>query len=1168
MIEAKELRKIYKTKKGVIVRALDGVSVKLPDTGMVFILGKSGSGKSTLLNVLGGLDSFDSGEIIIKGTSAKDFKQSHYDSYRNTYIGFIFQEYNILEELTVGANIALAIELQGRRATDEEVNGILREVDLDGYGQRKPNELSGGQKQRVAIARALVKKPEIIMADEPTGALDSLTGRQVFDTLKKLSHDKLVLIVSHDREFSEQYADRIIELKDGVIISDVENVGGVSARSEECDDSIVYGENEIFVKAGYTITEEDRLAINEYLSALGSGAAIKLGSGKRRFSSKDFKPTDEAKIKSDKQGNFKLIKSKLSLKNAFKLGSSALKYKKIRLVITIFLSLISFTLFGLADTIAAYDNVRTATNSIFDTGVGYSSYIKSIKHTSGDYSYWNDYSNFLDLNDINVIREKTGDNVVGVFKKDVQLSFSHHLGTEDVDGFDPNTLFSESFSGLTVIDDNVISENGFELLGASRLPEAGKNEILITKYVYEHFKTVGYIGQSNEGRYEKKIENYDDLIGESLNLDVAYNETNNFKIVGIVDTHFDYSRYEEVAANDAEHNLNFIEIMSLLNELEGVKNYSFASVGFVNSSFMERLIEDLRGKPENTSGYGNLQIYIVKDDSINEEWELWGDERENVINSYWFEYLNKLEYVKEDVAWVTGSPLEALEDNQIIVSRFLLYELISTAEKQPSALHDPEQLVGFEKTLWEKWKSDEWNVNNPTLFSITNNPAHYAAWKYATDPENFETVKSRSIERMQEYGYTETDIEFMLSDNAQLYDFFVGNFTLDIPDSYVKAYVDQLILTYGLSDMIMSEALKDILITSIEYDGEVYFSFNRDMLNFDFQLSQYLDSIILENYIFANFADAENYFEYRNSLVSDGREYSRDFYTITDLYRNYILQEGKTGESYVSIATESYENFAAKELAKVYNALPSENKLLIVSNSFTTGKVDLIKNIEIVGVLNEDGPKITNAIIVSDNLMNNMFGANLGGVYSYAVGVMPESKSEIRDIVSFTDKYVSDSGTVRYRLKNNVTDQLSIVDEVLDVLGKVFLYVGLGFALFASLMLANFISTSVAYKKQDIGILRAIGSRSADVFRIFFAESFIIAMINYVLSAIGTFTVTMFINSALRDEAGLLITFLNFGIRQVGLLFLVSIAVALVATFLPVKKIASMKPIDAIKNRK
>ena len=211
MLETRNLSKKYKPKKGVAVEALKAVSLKFPEKGMVFLLGKSGSGKSTLLNLLGGLDKYDGGEIIINGVSSKDFKQKHFDSYRNTYLGFIFQEYNILEEFSVGANIAMAIELQGRKASDEEINKILDEVDLTGYGNRKPNELSGGQKQRVAIARALVKNPKIIMADEPTGALDSATGRQVLDTLRKLSKDKLVIVVSHDREFAYKYADRIIE---------------------------------------------------------------------------------------------------------------------------------------------------------------------------------------------------------------------------------------------------------------------------------------------------------------------------------------------------------------------------------------------------------------------------------------------------------------------------------------------------------------------------------------------------------------------------------------------------------------------------------------------------------------------------------------------------------------------------------------------------------------------------------------------------------------------------------------------------------------------------------------------------------------------------------------------------------------------------------------------
>ena len=204
MLEIINLKKTYKTKQGVKTHALNGVSLKFPETGLVFLLGKSGSGKSTLLNICGGLDSPTEGEIIIKERSSKAFSQTDFDSYRNTFVGFIFQEYNILYEFSVEDNIALALELQGKPKDINAINSLLAEVDLEGLGKRKPNTLSGGQRQRIAIARALIKSPEIIMADEPTGALDSTTGKQVFDTLKKLSKDKLIIVVSHDRDFAEQ----------------------------------------------------------------------------------------------------------------------------------------------------------------------------------------------------------------------------------------------------------------------------------------------------------------------------------------------------------------------------------------------------------------------------------------------------------------------------------------------------------------------------------------------------------------------------------------------------------------------------------------------------------------------------------------------------------------------------------------------------------------------------------------------------------------------------------------------------------------------------------------------------------------------------------------------------------------------------------------------------
>lgn len=219
-IVVEKLEKIYKGKKGADVRALKGISFNLPDTGMVFILGKSGCGKSTLLNILGGLDGFDGGDVKVDGRSIKGYKAKDLDGYRNDYVGFVFQENNLLEKESVRRNVGLALDLQSLKDKDGTVDGVLESVGLKEFADRKCNCLSGGQKQRVAIARALVKQPKLLLCDEPTGALDSETGEDIFNLLKELSRERLVVVVSHDRESAEKYGDRVIELKDGEIVSD------------------------------------------------------------------------------------------------------------------------------------------------------------------------------------------------------------------------------------------------------------------------------------------------------------------------------------------------------------------------------------------------------------------------------------------------------------------------------------------------------------------------------------------------------------------------------------------------------------------------------------------------------------------------------------------------------------------------------------------------------------------------------------------------------------------------------------------------------------------------------------------------------------------------------------------------------------------------------------
>ena len=916
MLETRELVKIYKPKKGVPVVALDKVSLKFPEKGMVFLLGKSGSGKSTLLNVLGGLDVYNDGEVIIKGVSSKDFKQKHFDSYRNTYVGFIFQEYNVLDDFSVGANIALAIELQNRKASDEEVNRILKEVDLEGFGNRKPNELSGGQKQRVAIARALVKNPQIIMADEPTGALDSNTGKAIFDTLKKLSGEKLVIVVSHDREFAEQYADRIIELSDGRVISDVECD---NANTDTADEPITFSGNTISLLGGYHITEEDRLAINRYIDELkGENLDITISAKKSVF--KRFVDTDISKIKSQDGSTFKLIKSKLPLKNAFKIGASSLGHKKIRLVITILLSCIAFGLFGLADTFGAYNHIKTCTNSLVDTEVRYVATAKSKKVGEGVNAYWRDFGYFLSDSDLEEIEKNTSVKMHGVYvPTSSDLSFESNIDSSVKLTETDFEIYSPRFTGFAEISDSVIKDMGFKLL-AGELPNGKKDEIAISEYIFEVFKKGKYTDMTIDSKSGKlvyqDIRDYKDIIGKTIMIN-----NKKFTVTAVIDTNFNLSRYEDLITekeyqSDADQLVDYV----LFSEFDFALRYSYSSIIMTGEGYVEKLIAERPAIASITEGYLSFYGDVFGVDS---------------------QYMAKLGDIKKDykIIWVNGEKAN-LGEKEIVVTADVLYD----------------------------------------------------------------------------------------------------------------------------------------------YSG-----------------------------VFSEYTDENGKIDYATCLKDKGNTIS------------------------------AWEN--------VFDGSIDEN-----TDGWT-----------IVGVIDNQSEEINiSSTVVSSDSKFEQYTDGSDNYYEYCVGAMPKGKDNINTLVSYCYREDND---IRYQIQNSVTYELDMVNEFLQEFSVIFLYVGLGFAAFAALMLANFIGTSISYKKQEIGILRAIGSRSNDVFRIFFAESFIIAMINFVLSAAGVFVVTSLINYIVRNEIGILITVLTFDLRQIVLLLAVSIAVAFIASFLPVKRIASKKPIDAIRDR-
>jgi len=653
MLEIKNLTKVYKTKGGVDVKALNDVSTVFPETGMVFLLGKSGSGKSTLLNVCGGLDSPTSGEIIVKGKSSKNFTQSDFDSYRNTFVGFIFQEYNILNEFTVEENIALALELQGKSKDKEAINELLDKVDLKGYGNRKPNTLSGGQKQRIAIARALIKSPEIIMADEPTGALDSATGKQVFETLKKLSKDTLVMVVSHDREFAETYADRIIELKDGKIISDVTKT---SEKEEKLSSNVSVVGNTLCIKNGSKLTDNDFSSIKSFLSTTDNDVIIskseedikkikKITKINDKGEKEVFKDTIDSNIelKNYKKEDSKFIKSKLPLRHAFKIGVSSLKNKPIRLLFTIGLCASAFVMFGILSTMTFYNSDATFIETLKNSNYDLIQMSKEYEINETNYEYGEEIFSY----------STTGE---GTFNDEELKKYVNQFGNQVFGGVTIYSSFSvqSSPSKYWLNKINTIAYlNEANSLHSTINGSYPKNddEIVISSYTANViFNNKIYDNENNKLVDLKKPE---DVIGKKINIDGQ-----TYKVTGIFDSGIVDPKYD-VIANGTDYSEELI--VDFQEELEkGLHLIAFGTKDKIEQ------ISDNYYSPWTNGDFSGKTISAVAKQEGEYKFTDWS-------NALYSGYSNAN---KEDVIQIKD--FEQLKNNEVVVSRNLFAETIMT----------------------------------------------------------------------------------------------------------------------------------------------------------------------------------------------------------------------------------------------------------------------------------------------------------------------------------------------------------------------------------------------------------------------------------------------------------------------------------------------------------
>lgn len=1085
MINLIDLKKTYKPKKGAIVKALDGINLSIGNSGLVFILGKSGSGKSTLLNLLGGLDKYDSGDIVIKGRSTTEFSQSNFDSYRNTLVGFIFQEYNLMDEFSVGANIGLAIELQGRKASSDEINSILKEVDLEGFGNRKTNELSGGQKQRVAIARALVKYPDVILADEPTGALDSNTSLQIFDILKRLSKSKLVLVVSHDREFAETYGDRVIELADGKVISDITKV---SKRSNYDIDKLTYQkDNEFVVPSKYELTKEDLLLINNYLQSHNKlQIAVKTNNSINEEAY--FEETKQTAFEENVEDTLKMVKSKLPLRKAFKMGASGLGHKKVRLIFTILLSMVAFALFGIADTFASYNKYTSYTDSIYDNQVEDLVFLKKEEKLIEDsnYSYISVTELTFDNNDIIKLTDLSNVNLYGVYSDGVGYDSGYRYDENlysDPYGLFTDIYYTATITGLFEIDNAFITENNFILHGS--LPK-NNNEIVIPLFVYEHFKDFGFIpndlSNSNENN-KKSINNYEDLINKEIKLNNYSTEPEVFKITGILDTKFDFAPYQKLKT--VGYNMDN-KTYALRNEFKNKMNYSYHNLGFVNKGYVEQKMLNKKGIRFERE---NLEIKMDKNYPISQRGVLTLED--SGVDAYFFD-----------------TNQNKLNENQIIING---YDYLS--------------------------RLDDLSVK------ITNMPNYRDAFYQEVDTlfynDVMEYVKS-NYQYAVNKGYAIGYDPILEEDN---YNLEIENLTDEMRwgPSYEKP----------LSFLKAGKEIENDVYKKVTLADVAFYEYDDHPVSI---IHQYKNELAFK-YAALNYLEA----------VSNGFLEQVDIYDVENITERRIVEE------YSSYLTYGQKTFTEDSTGDVFEGFNDVLERLLenfysiegMSTFFDhDGKVHL-DNVEIVGITFDD----TNSYLIVSDESYSVFEdiVYIQNPYKFLIGIMPNDKNKIANLVNIN--YTAFDKNVYYRLSNEITPFLEMANDIVESTAKIFLYIGLGFALFSALMLSNFIATSVTRKKREIGILRALGARGNDVFEIFLIESLIIGVINFIIAVIATiFTVTI-INTTLRVDMGLKLTIFSFGIRQVILLLLVSLFVAVVASFLPVYKIARKKPVDAISNK-
>lgn len=1136
MLQIKNISKTYKT-GNFIQKALDEVSLNLRDNEFVAILGPSGSGKTTLLNIIGGLDKYDSGDLIINGISTKDYKDKQWDTYRNHTIGFIFQSYNLIPHQTILSNVELALTIAGTSKKEKTKLALdaLEKVGLKEQAHKKPNQLSGGQMQRVAIARALVNNPSIVLADEPTGALDTKTSIQVMDLLKEVAKDRLVVMVTHNPELAKEYANRIVNLKDGVIVNDSNLYSGHESGLESDTNpgtnpgsnlpgtnlpgtnlppahmsfltALSLSFNNLLSKKGRTILT----AFAGSIGIIGISLILALSTGFQNYIDKiqdDTMSSYPLTIQSETTNVFTAL-LQTHVPNDKEEADDGLVHEQLMIS-------------SMMDSVGSND-LKSFISYLNDNEDLYKDDVKKISYA---YSitpriYTKDITDtIVQLNPSTLMSSIYSDSAASLLSS---MSASNAMGIfveSDKETLESNTnliqgRYPDKYNEIMLVlkDKDKIPDLLVYSLGLrdNKVLNQLVNDIMTNHEsdIKDEAKTFTYdelinrqlklINTSDLYKYNSKYDTYEDMSNDKEYLEDVYNKSEDLTITGVA------------YCNDNSSLSGIIYYDSLVNHVIDLAKDS----DIVNKQLKNPDTDVFSGnkfdEDKEKSGLNFNDMVSIDQDKLKNAFKFNLDTSDIKDTDYASIILKNSNDIKETITATTDSFVEVINNT---------YKSFGT-----TLIDSYNKMFTQTITIATSCPNDNYlNLADPSMGCIFNEGDDYVeinGYKYA--PNNY---ISTSYVYYGEYSPLDPSIKTT--------DFFINSF--DSNDDFNNG-IDTI--CQNLKDKTYINLIKED-VKNIAYEMfRTYFDEVRKNENFDsttnlIKVDYLVDIDIVENTVLTN-----------NASSIYGQAYNSAKELINKLAAKGIasaVQESTTPLIKVFEGMDKAIAFDTQAFSSAFNFDMDEDELSrLMSSMLTSSSASYKNNLINLGYQDKEEP-------TSISFYFNDF----------------ESKDNFLNFIDTYNKSVNEEKEISY------TDMTGLLMSSVSTIINAVTYVLIAFVsislIVSSIMIAVITLISVMERTKEIGILRAMGASKHNVSSIFNAETFIIGLLSGFIGVGISSLLTIPINNLIHKLTDVYDINAVLNLKPALILVLISVLLTMLAGFIPSKKAAKQDPVIALRS--